>query len=600
MSDIIIDRIKELRFLMDKHQLSAYIIPSSDPHLSEYVADHWKLREWISDFTGSAGTVVVLGNKAGLWTDSRYYLQAAEQLKGTGIELFKDSLTETPSFIDWICSEVTSGSTVGIDGEMFSISHVEAMREKLEAANLTLKTDVSLINDEWAELPPLPKTETFLLENKYTGKGIQDKLKEIRLEISKKRCHLLLLSALDEISWTFNLRSSDIEYNPVIIAFALISQDSAYLFTNKEKLTDKAFSELSQCNVTIIEYHNIYHNIYKVLSEIPARMKILIDKDKTNYSLYNSIQHKESVVFCPSPVILMKAVKNETELNGVHNAMIKDGIALTEAFCELEKEVKKGNFISEMEFAERLKARRAAQPDFFCESFGTIAGYGPHGAIVHYSATKGSNVKIKDDNLLLVDSGANYFDGTTDITRTFSFGTPTEKQKHDYTNVLKGHIALASIHFPKGTRGSQLDVLAHQYLWNEGLTYGHGAGHGIGHFLCVHEGPQNIRPNDNGVKLQEGMLLSNEPGLYRTNEYGIRIENMILVQKSFKSDDFGEFLCFETLTLFPYDRTLIDKKLLTNKEIEWINNYHQTVFSKLGPLLSTKYRDWLKTKTQTI
>lgn len=596
MSDKIKDRIKTLRSMMGKSDLSAYIIPSSDPHQSEYVADHWKLREWISGFDGSAGTVVILRNKAGLWTDSRYFLQADMQLHESGIALFKDGISETPSYTDWICSELPVGSMVGIDGEMFSVNQVESMRDSLASAGITLETNATLINDKWAEMPPLPSTKVFRFDKNFSGKSTKDKLDNISREMEEKGADMLLLTALDEIAWTFNLRSSDIEYNPVVIAYALIGKDSACLFINKERLSAKDIATMEDCRVKIDEYHNIYN----VLSGLQPQQRILIDKDKTNYALYDCIRHKETIIYEPSMASSMKAIKNEIEINGVRNAMVKDGIALCNAFFWLETMVKGNKQVSEIQFADKLREYRAAQPDFFCESFGTIAGFGPHGAIVHYKATPDNDVAITKENLLLVDSGANYLDGTTDITRTMTFGKPSNQQKRDFTNVLKGHIALANIHFPRGTHGVQLDVLARQFLWNEGLSYGHGTGHGIGHFLCVHEGPQNIRTRDNGIELLEGMLISNEPGLYRTGEYGIRSENMILVQKSFHSEEFGDFLQFETLTLFPFDKSLIETQLMTENEIEWINDYHQRVYDKIGQSLAPECREWLREKTSPL
>lgn len=596
MENSISTKIESLRKALRMNNIQFIIIPTSDPHLSEYVAGHWKSREWISGFTGSAGTVVFSLSEAGLWTDSRYFLQAEEQLKDSGIQLFKDGLSDTPSIYEWICSKAVEGDCVGIDGERFSISEVEKMKDIFSSHNLSINTKANFINELWTNAPSLPQTELFYLDEQYSGESVEEKLLRIRKEIGKAKSNALLITALDEIAWTFNLRASDVEFNPVAIAYAIIYEKSAALFTNCDRISPEAKNRLEKAGVNLFEYDYIY----KVLNELPIETKIMIDGSKTNFALASAIHHAENIISCVSPISFMKSIKNETESNGIRKAVIKDGVAMAYAFHWLEEMVKSNKRVTEISFAQKLKEYRSQQKDFFCESFGTIAGYGKHGAIVHYSATKESDAEIGIDNLLLVDSGANYFDGTTDITRTIILGTPTPQQKRDYTNVLKGHIALASIQFPKGTHGAQLDVLARQFLWNSGEDYGHGTGHGIGHFLCVHEGPQNIRIRDNGTELQKGMLISNEPGLYKAGQYGIRTENMVLVQEGESNDEFGKFLRFETLSLYPFDTKLIEISMLSEKERCWINQYHQKVYDSLSPLLNQETKLWLAEKVKTI
>ncbi len=586
------ERLAALRQMMRSCGISAYIIPSSDPHLSEYVAGHWKRREWISGFDGSAGTVVVLAEQAGLWTDSRYFLQAEIQLEGSGIRLFKEGTSDVPDYSAWIISNLPKGSTVGIDGEVFSTYEAEEMRGKFTSSGLELKTDLVLINEKWTGLPPLPENNVFIYDEKFAGLSCSEKIKLIGEKVGKAHADILLLTGLDEIAWVFNIRGTDVEYNPVTIAYAMIATDSACIFIDKTKLSPEVIAHFEQNDVKIFPYLSVFD----ILSKLPSDYRILIDKQKVNFALFESIPSSVSVVEKESPVSILKAIKNEVEIEGTINAVIKDGVALTHAFYWLKKELEAGQIVTEISFAEKLKECRGRQDDFWGESFATITGYAAKGAIVHCITTPENDTELHPDGLFLVDSGGNYLDGTTDITRTIVIGKATAQQKTDYTNVLKGHIALATIRFPEGTHGVQLDILARQFLWNECINYGHGTGHGIGHFLSVHEGPQNIRIRDNGVELKPGMLLSNEPGVYRKGEYGIRLENMILV-KECKESDFGPFYEFETLSLFPFDWEAIDINMLSVKELEWLNNYHQIVYQKLSPFLPEKEKEWLKIKT---
>lgn len=568
--------------------LDAYIVPSEDPHLSEYPPEEWNLRKHISGFTGSAGTLVVLAEEAGLWTDSRYFLQAPDQLAGSGIELFKDGLPSTPSYARWIVSKLGENSVVGIDGSCFSVRSVENLRETFSENGIRLVTDVRPL---WNEGILPHRTPLYLLPVDITGLSHETK----RLSIFEHTdADGLLLSALDEVAWSLNVRASDTPYNPVVVAYALLKRDGAVLFASPSSLSREMTDELNKQGVEVMPYESVFDYLHR----LPASFRLSIDPEKTNYALYEAVSCEKLVE--ASPVAMLKACKNATELSGFRLAMRKDGVALTEAFSEIYETVEQGGSLSELNVADILLKHRNEQADFVCESFSTIAGYGAHGAIVHYSATESSNIPIGCDSLLLVDSGGNYRHGTTDITRTFCLGTPTDEQRIDYTSVLKGHIAVATAVFPEGTQGSQLDVLAKSALWRIGADYGHGTGHGVGHFLCVHEGPQNIRRVGNGVALRSGMVLSDEPGLYREGRHGIRIENLVAVEEASRSE-YGAFFRFETLTLFPYDSSLIKKEMLTDGELAWLNAYHERVRRELTPLIrSEKSLKWLLKMTATI
>lgn len=586
-------KLESLRKAMSANDIAAYIVPGTDPHASEYIADHWKEREWISGFDGSVGTAAVTLGKAGMWIDSRYFLQADEQLAGTGIDSMKMGLPDTPEIISWIISQLKKGEKVGVNPQMFSANAYRAMKNELFFHGLEL-VPVDLISTIWTDRPELPCEKCFIYPVEYAGETCGEKLLLLRKELQKTGADVFVVSALDDIAWLFNLRGRDVDYNPVVIAYALISADGVALYLSAEKLTDETRKYLDLENVKIKDYFDIYND----LRNISPSLKVLVDGSKLNQSLFEAIPADCLIINQMSAVFRLKSVKNEVEIAGLRNAMVRDGVALTRFFMWLEKNVG-SETLTEISIAERLYAFRAEQKNFFGESFGTIAGYAAHGAIVHYKADEKSDVVIKTDNLLLLDSGAQYLDGTTDITRTIAFGTPTQKQKTDFTLVLKGHIGIATAVFPVGTRGSQLDILARKAMWDRYMNYGHGTGHGVGFFLNVHEGPQNIRMDENPTVLQPGMLLSNEPGLYRTGEYGIRTENLIHVVETEKSE-FGQFLKFETLTFFPIDISLIDKGMMTENEIDWLNAYHQQVFDKLSPYLTEEEGKWLKNKTKFI
>lgn len=583
------ERIILLREAMKKAGISACIIPGTDPHAGEYISEYWKERVWISGFTGSAGTAVVTLDKAGVWTDSRYFLQAADQLEGTGIELMKQGLPETREIIPWLSTELKAGEKVGVNAQMFSVNAYDSMKADLKITGVEL-VSIDLVAQVWTDRPALPTNPFFVFDTKYAGKTTAEKISALRVEMKKVRTGIFVMSALDDIAWLFNIRGNDVAYNPVVIAYALVEEEKATLFIASEKLTPDTRLYLENEGISVAGYLEIYD----ALKNITPSKVVLIDGAKLNQSLFEAIPANCEKRNTMSPVFKLKSIKNEVEMAGVRRAMVKDGVALTRFFKWLDENVKTG-LLNEVSVDEKLYEFRSQQENFVGESFSTIAGYAAHGAIVHYSATPESASTLKSENIFLLDSGGQYLDGTTDITRTVALGTPTVQQKIDFTLVLKGHIALATAVFPSGTRGSQLDILARKAMWDLGINYGHGTGHGVGHFLNVHEGPQNIRMDENPVVLQEGMFMSNEPGLYRTNQYGIRTENLIHVIPAVKTE-FGQFLKFETVTLFPIDKELIDVELMTDAEIEWLNNYHNKVYDAISPKLEEDEREWLSRK----
>ena len=593
MKQNITERVTVLRSLLSEKGLSAFIIPSTDPHLSEYVASHWKSREWISGFTGSAGTVVVTLDKAGLWTDSRYFLQAADQLENTGIELSKDGLPTTPTIMEWLSGELKEGESLGVDGKMFSVSEVEDMKNVLSKKGITVDTSLDPFEQIWSDRPAMPQDPAFIYETKYAGVSCTDKIEQIRQKMENAGVESLLVSTLDEIAWTLNLRGCDVKCNPVVISYLLISKTEIVYFIAPEKLTKEVREYLLSQDVVIRNYDEINN----ALSELNTTT-LLINPLRTNFDVCSAVNPSCKVVCGNSPVALLKAIRNEQEIAGIRSAMIRDGVALTKFLRWLGTAVSKGTE-TELSIDAKLHEFRAAQDMYMGESFDTIAGYKEHGAIVHYSATAETSSVLKPEGFLLLDSGAQYLDGTTDITRTIALGPLTEEEKIDYTLVLKGHIALATCKFPYGTRGAQIDVLARAALWQRGLNYLHGTGHGVGHFLSVHEGPQSIRMNENPVLLLPGMLTSNEPGLYKSGRHGIRTENLTLVRRDVETE-FGEFYRFETVTLCPICTEGIIKSLLSDLEINWLNDYHKIVFDRLSPYLDAEEISWLRTKTVAI
>ena len=593
MKQSIKERIHALRMTFRPNNIKAFIIPSTDPHLSEYVAPYWMSREWISGFTGSAGTAVILMDKAGLWTDSRYFLQAEKELEGSGITLYKEMLPETPSITKFLCQNLKPGESVSIDGKMFSVQQVEQMKEDLAPYQLQVNLFGDPLKNIWKDRPSMPDAPAFIYDVKYAGKSCGEKVAAIRTELKKKGIFALFLSSLDEIAWTLNLRGSDVHCNPVIVSYLLVTQDEVVYFISPEKITQEVNEYLQEQQVSLRKYDEAESFLNSFAGE-----NILIDPKKTNYAIYSAINPACKVVRGESPVTLLKAIRNEQEIAGIHHAMQRDGVALVKFLKWLEASVLSGKE-TELSVDRKLHEFRAAQPLYMGESFDTIAGYKEHGAIVHYSATEESDVTLQSKGFLLLDSGAQYLDGTTDITRTIALGELTEEEKTDYTLILKGHIALAMAKFPAGTRGAQLDVLARMPIWSHGMNFLHGTGHGVGHFLSVHEGPQSIRMNENPIVLQPGMVTSNEPGVYKAGSHGIRTENLTLVCKD-KEGMFGEYLNLETITLCRICKKGIIKEMLTAEEVKWFNDYHRTVYEKLSPSLNEEEKKWLLEATKAI
>lgn len=594
MDTEITGRIASLRAFMKERGLSAFIIPSTDPHSGEYVPAHWEARKWISGFTGSAGTAVITLNKGGLWTDSRYFLQAEAQLKDTGIVLFKDRLEETPSIAEWLGSELKPQDKVGIDGWVNAYSEAESLRSALATYGIELTVSEDPFQWIWKDRPALPLNAPFILPLAYAGVSASEKLDIIRNQLSKSQADGILISALDEIAWTLNLRGDDIHCNPVFISYLLITQENATLYIIKEKLTPELTAYLDDNKIGTCDYTQIEND----LRHFPGKRIQL--SSETNLTLYlAATQSGASIVMNhPSPVCLLKAIKNGTEIEGFRQAMKRDGVAMVRFLMWLEQAVPNGQE-TEISIDQKLYELRAQQALFHGISFDTIAGYQEHGAIVHYEATPQTAYTLKPEGLLLLDSGAQYTDGTTDITRTIALGPVSEAQRIDYTLVLKGFIALSQAEFPQGTCGTQLDVLARQYMWKAGINYGHGTGHGVGHFLNVHEGPHQVRMNHMPALLQPGMTLTNEPGIYKAGRYGVRTENTMLIIES-QTTEFGKFYKFEPLTLCPIDKTPICTEMLTPGEKQWLNEYHAYVYAQLSPLLNEEEKAWLAKATSEI
>lgn len=578
---------------MQAEKADAFIIPSTDPHMSEYVAPHWQSREWISGFTGSAGTVVVTRDKAGLWTDSRYFLQAAQQLEDTGIDLYKEMLPETPSISEFLCQELEAGSTVGIDGYVFSMLDARQLRKELANKQIELKSMADPMDSIWTDRPALPQAPACIYGTQYAGRTCREKLEDIRLEMKQAGAQALLLPALDEIAWTLNLRGSDVHCNPVVVSYLLIDEEETHYFIEPQKLTPEVKAYLEDNRVTC----HAYTDLLPYLRQLKAST-LLLTPGKTNQAVSEAVPTGCRLVEGASPVALLKAIRNEQEIAGLRKAMQRDGVALVKFLKWLEEAVPGGQE-TEISVDRKLHELRAAQPLYKGESFDTIAGYGAHAAIVHYEATPETDVPLQPRGFLLLDSGAQYLDGTTDITRTIALGPLTKEEKTDYTLILKGHIDLAMAVFPEGTRGAQLDVLARMPIWQHRMNFLHGTGHGVGHFLNVHEGPQSIRMNENPVALRAGMLTSNEPGVYKAGSHGIRTENLVLTVPAGEGM-FGHYLKFETVTLCPICTKGIVRELLTQEEADWLNQYHRTVYEKLSPDLDEDERYWLKKACEKI
>ena len=593
MKNIINRRLELLRGYMRKMNLQAFVIPSTDAHISEYIPKHWESRRWISGFTGSAGTVVVTLDKAGLWTDSRYFLQAAAELAGSEIVLFKDRLPDTISISNWLKKELTDNDSVGIDGNVYSAKDALKLKAELEAAKIKLVSDYDPFEEIWTDRPPLPLNPVSLHAIKYTGETARQKIKRVLEEAVTNCANAVWISSLDTVSWLFNIRGSDIPYNPVVIAHAFISRNRCVLFIDTKKISIEVADSLQQEGVKIMDYHQAHD----FLSELSDYL-VCLDSSKLSYSMYNFLSERNFVIDTVSVADLLKSMKSGVEAEGFRQSMIRDGVALTKFFIWLEEAIPQG-IVTEYNIGLKLKELRSQQQGFVSESFPTIAGYAANGAIIHYHPTPNNCKQVMPEGFLLIDSGGQYLFGTTDITRTVAVGALTDAMKKDYTLVLKGMIGLSNAVFPAGTRGSQIDMLARKAMWEHGINYGHGTGHGVGYYLNVHEGPHSIRPEENSVPFCQGMIVTNEPGIYRDHAYGIRIENMMLTVLTM-STGYGDFYKFETLTLCLIDTTPIIIAMLTSEEIVWLNEYHQRVYDKLSPYLTDEENEWLKNKTTTI
>ena len=592
-------RVAALRKIMQRNGIQAFILPTTDPHNSEYVAAHWEARKWLTGFTGSAGTAVITMKKAGLWTDSRYFLQAAEQLEGTGITLFKDRMPGTPSIAEWLSKELKKGDIIGMDGWVNGIDFKESLYAVCSPKGIQVESVADPFDEIWKDRPSLPSDPVFILEEKYAGRSCRQKIELIREEIRKNNCQSILLSALDEIAWTLNLRGSDVHCNPVFISYMHITQKKATLYIIEEKLSPEVKVYLEENGVILKSYHQVEGDIKKVRQNIqvsPAlNMKLF---NAAGYLTANGIDTGHKIMEIPSPVSLLKAVKNETEINGFRHAMERDGIAMVKFLKWLKTAVPVGNE-TELSVDRKLYELRAEQADFKGISFDTIAGYKEHAAIVHYEATPETDIPLKPEGMLLLDSGAQYLDGTTDITRTIVLGPLSNEEKTDYTLVLKGFLQLQNAIFPEGTCGTQLDILARQAMWKAGVNYFHGTGHGVGHFLCVHEGPHQIRMNYMPTPLRPGMTVTDEPGIYKAGRHGIRTENTLLTVPAMETE-FGSFMKFEPLTLCPIDKEAIVTDMLTDEEITWFNEYHEMVYNRLSSQLNKEEQEWLKEATSPL
>lgn len=588
-----VKNLEALRAVMRSKHVSAVIVPGTDPHQSEYVNDHWKLRDWVTGFTGSNGTAVVTLDAAGLWTDSRYFLQAEIELADSGVVLYKEEMPGEPTINEWLAEHLGENDVLAVDGRLFSLVQANRLEQFCGENGFRFAADFDPFKDIYKDRPELPLDAIFEHEVKYAGESTESKISRVMAVVEKQGAEALLLSALDEIAWIFNIRCNDVDYNPVAISYAYVSEDRNVLFIDPRKVDAKAAEYLKSCHIDVLPYDGLQDFLGKL-----KNVTIMLDPNKTSDTVARWILNC-GVVYAASPVALPKAVKNEVQIEGTHKAMERDGVALVKLYMWLEKAVAAGG-VNELDVVAKAIEFRSESPLYRGESFEMIPGYKEHGAIVHYSATKESASELKPEGLLLVDTGAQYLDGTTDITRTVALGVPTEEERHDYTLVLKGHVTLASAIYPEGTRGSQLDALARQFLWKECMTFWHGTGHGVGHFLNVHEGPQNIRLNENPTVLVEGMITSDEPGLYKTGKHGIRIENLILARNYRETEEFGKFMNFEVLTLFPYDSKLIDVALLSDEELAWVNNYHKTVRERLTPYLNAEQQAWLNEKTKEL
>lgn len=590
-------RLEKLREVMRREHLSAFIFPSTDAHQSEYVADHWQGRAWISGFNGSAGTAVVTMRSAALWTDSRYFIAAEEQLRGTEFQLMKLKVEGTPTISDWIASELSQNEDecreVGLDGMVNSYNDTMALISDLrKAGGITVRTNFDPLEQIWMNRPAIPENPVEIQSLNFAGETVDDKIQRIRKALREHHADGILVSALDDIAWTLNLRGTDVHCNPVFVSYLLISSDQVSLFVNPKKISSEVKAYLDEHGISLFDYNQVEEGL-----ESYADYNILLDGDETSFCLWKSVKCQE-IIAAKSPIPVMKAVKNATEIEGYHRAMLRDGVAMVKFLKWLKPAVEAGGQ-TEMSIDKKLTSLRAEQNLFRDISFDTIAGYQAHGAIVHYEATPETDAPLLPKGLILIDSGAQYQDGTTDITRTIALGPVTEEMKHVYTLVLKGHIQLELAKFPDGASGTQIDALSRECMWREGYNFLHGTGHGVGSYLNVHEGPHQIRMEWKPTPLRAGMTVTDEPGLYLKGKFGVRIENTLLI-KDFVETTFGKFLQMESLTLCPIDTAPIDVDMLLLEEVEWLNAYHREVFEKLSPYLEDEEVGWLAEATKPL
>ncbi|OFY67249.1 MAG: hypothetical protein A2V64_12645 [Bacteroidetes bacterium RBG_13_43_22] len=583
-----------LRAALKRNSIDAYIIPYADPHLGENIQDHWQIIRWLTGFDGSAGTVVVTDTFAGLWTDSRYFIQAEKQLAGTDFKLVKQGPGGNNDYVDWLSENIGSRKKIAVDGRIFSITSYKKLETRLAYKMVNIDFKCDLISEIWSDQPGLPSFTAFDHPAEFSGKDRSLKIKEVRDEMKRLHVNYHLLTSCDDIMWLLNIRGSDVPYSPLLTSFAIVGEEQVLFFTGYNKIPAYLAAVLEKLGIVIMPYEEC-SGIFPSFAEGSV---ILLTPGTTSASLYYSIPDFLKISEGVSIPSRMKAIKNKTEIENIGKVMVRDGVAMTKFFYWIETSI--GQFpVTEILLSGRLLEIRSKLEEFLGPSFAAIVAFNEHAALPHYTASSGTDSEIGENGILLVDSGGQYKGGTTDITRTISVGLPTLRQKTDFTLVLKGHISLAMSKFPLGTRGYQLDILARKPLWDSGLNYGHGTGHGVGYCLNVHEGPQNISPADNKTIIEPGMLISNEPAIYREGEYGIRTENLIICYED-EETDFGQFLKFDTVSLCYIDKSLIDKSLLVQDEIDWLNSYHSEVYEKLSPHLNEKEKQWLKAKTEPI
>ncbi|MFA4867690.1 MAG: aminopeptidase P family protein [Pedobacter sp.] len=587
------EKLKEIRNQMKADNVQAYIIPSADPHISEYLPKHYKCIPFASGFKGSAGTLVITHDHAGLWTDFRYFEQAADELKGSGFELMKQKVQHAPEYIQWLTEKLEKGSIVAADDKLLSVLLGDLLTQQLSVKGISLSSK-DYLSPIWENRPALPSEKAFLIEDLHIGQSVRSKLAQVRTSLQKQGATHHLISSLDDLAWLFNIRGKDVSYNPVVLSFALINQDHATLYMDIDKLSGAEKENLLSSGVEILPYEDIE----SAISNIPDNSSIFIDPKRNCFAFYKLIPSSVKIIKDTNPTTNLKAIKNETELANTRKAMLKDGVAITQFLKWLSENI--GNItITELSAAAELRKFRVAQESFIGDSFNTISAYKAHGALPHYGASEESNVEVKAEGLFLVDSGGQYFYGTTDITRTIPMGNNTEEECTDYTLVLKGMIDGCKLRFPKGTCGYQIDAITRKPLWDYAINYGHGTGHGVGYLLNVHEGPQVFNPTPNPIAIELGMITSVEPGIYRPGKHGIRIENLVNTITDI-SNEFNEFYAFEALTIAPISTKIVKKDLLEKSQIDWLNSYNALVFEKLSPLLNADEAAWLKEETKAI